>query len=144
MQQALMEAQKAKKYNEIPIGALVVRQGVIIGRGHNSREIDECVVSHAEINAIKEASKHLGHWRLTGCDIYVTIEPCPMCYGAIYQSRIHRIIYGAKDPKAGACGSCVDFQKIPHLNHYCEHTGGILEDECRQLLKSFFKEKRLK
>lgn len=142
MKEALLEAQKALMMDEVPIGAVVVKEGVIIGRGHNTRESDELALSHAEINAIKDASKTLGGWRLTGCDIYVTIEPCPMCCGAIYQSRIRNIYFGATDPKAGFCGSLYNLFEVKGLNHYCQIYPQILEEECRSIIKDFFKKKR--
>lgn len=142
MREALIEAEKALEYNEVPIGAVVVYKGRIIGRGYNTRESDECAISHAEINAIKEASDHMGGWRLTDCDIYVTIEPCPMCCGAIYQSRIRKIYYGADDYKAGALGSIFNLFSFEGLNHYPEVYSGILENECRIIIKNFFKSRR--
>jgi len=143
MREALKEAHKALIYNEVPIGAVIVREGKIIGRGHNTRELSESALGHAEINAILDAEKRLGSWRLTNCSIYVTIEPCPMCAGAIYQSRIEAIYYGASDPKNGACGSIFNLFKYQGLNHYCGIEGGILEDECQELIKNFFKKRRM-
>ncbi len=142
MREALKEAEKALVFNEVPIGAVIVYKDRIIGRGYNTRESDECAVSHAEINAIREASKAMGGWRLTDCDIYVTIEPCPMCCGAIYQSRIRSVKYGASDYKAGACGSIFNLFEMKGLNHYAEIESGILEEECRSILTSFFKKRR--
>ena len=142
MREALKEAEKARQMNEVPIGAVVVKNQTIIGRGHNTRDSSEKATGHAEINAIEEACKRVGTWRLTGCDIYVTIEPCPMCSGAIYQSRIRTIYYGAKDYKAGACGSLFNLFEIEGLNHYSNVESGILEEECRAMIKAFFKSKR--
>ncbi|MBM7560988.1 nucleoside deaminase [Fusibacter tunisiensis] len=142
MREALVEAQKALKFNEVPIGAVVVYKDLIIGRGYNTRESDEYALSHAEINAIREASKVMGGWRLTDCDIYVTIEPCPMCCGAIFQSRIRSITYGAPDPKAGACGSIFNLFELNGLNHYATIQAGVLEEECKALMQNFFKERR--
>lgn len=142
MREALKEAAKAAAINEVPIGAVIVRNNHIIGRGHNTRESQECVLGHAEINAIKEATKWVGDWRLTDCDIYVTIEPCPMCCGAIFQSRIRKIYFGAFDVKAGACGSKFNLFDLEGLNHYAEVESGILEEACKTVLKDFFKKKR--
>lgn len=142
MEQALLEAQKAYEIGEVPIGAVIVKNGQIIGRGHNTRESEECVLGHAEINAIRSASEWMGDWRLTGCDIYVTIEPCPMCCGALFQSRIRKIYFGAHDLKAGACGSKFNLFDIKGLNHYCEIESGLCEEESRQIIKSFFKDRR--
>jgi tRNA(adenine34) deaminase len=142
MREALIEAKKALNYNEVPIGAVVVYKGRVIGRGYNTRETDESAISHAEINAIEAASKYLGGWRLTDCDIYVTIEPCPMCCGAIYQSRIRSVYYGASDYKAGALGSIFNLFSFEGLNHYPTVYSGILEDDCRTLIQNFFRSRR--
>ncbi len=142
MNEALNEAKKALQFSEVPIGAVVVKEGRIVGRGHNSRESEELALAHAEINAIRDASKTLGTWRLTDCDIYVTIEPCPMCTGAIYQARIRNIYFGATDEKAGACGTLFNLFEVNGLNHYCHIHKGILEEESRQIIKDFFKRKR--
>lgn len=142
MNEALNEAKKALQFSEVPIGAIIVKEGRIIGRGHNTRESEELALAHAEINAIRDASKTLGTWRLTDCDIYVTIEPCPMCTGAIYQARIKNIYFGATDEKAGACGTLFNLFEINGLNHYCHVHKGILEEESRQIIKEFFKRKR--
>jgi tRNA(adenine34) deaminase len=139
---AIEAAREAEKFSEVPIGAVIVKNNRIISTGFNTRETAEDVLGHAEINAIKNATKALGGWRLTDCDIYVTIEPCPMCIGAIYQSRIRKIYYGAKDLKSGACGSIFNFFELEGLNHYCDIEGGIEEEKCLNLLKSFFKNKR--
>lgn len=144
MSEAIKEAKKALEFNEVPIGAVIVKNDIIIGRGHNTRECEELSIAHAEINAIKAASAYLGSWRLTGCDIYVTIEPCPMCTGAIYQSRIKRIFFGAKDLKAGACGSIFNLFELDGLNHYTEVYSDILEIECKTIISDFFKKKRAK
>ena len=144
MSEAIKEAKKGALFGEVPIGAVVVKNGQIVGRGHNSRELSESALGHAEINAILQASETLGNWRLTDCAIYVTIEPCPMCVGAIYQSRIKSIFYGAADLKAGACGSVLNLFESKGLNHYCKINHGILELECRELMVSFFKSKRIK
>jgi tRNA(adenine34) deaminase len=142
MTAALEEAEKALHYGEVPIGAVIVKSGRIIARAHNTRETSEDVLGHAEINVIRKASKILGGWRLTDCDIYVTIEPCPMCTGALYQARIRKIYYGAPDLKSGACQSVMRFFDVKGLNHYCDVEGGLLETRCVQLLKDFFNERR--
>lgn len=142
MNEALNEAKKALQFSEVPIGAIIVKEGRIVGRGHNTRESEELALAHAEINAIRDASKTLGTWRLTDCDIYVTIEPCPMCTGAIYQARIRNIFFGASDEKAGACGTLFNLFEVNGLNHYCQVHKGILEEESRQIIKDFFKRKR--
>lgn len=144
MREAIKEAKKAEMFGEVPIGAIIVKNGVIIGRGHNTRETSELAIGHAEINAIIDASTKLGSWRLTDCAIYVTIEPCPMCTGAIYQARIDHIIFGAKDIKAGACGSIFNLFDYDGLNHYCKVHSGVMEGQCREIIESFFKRKRRK
>lgn len=144
MNEALIEARKAYEKDEVPIGAVIVRDGQIIGRGHNLRESDKSPLAHAEILAIDDASKSLKGWRLTRCDIYVTLEPCLMCSGAIYQSRIVNCYYGAKDPKAGAIDSLFHVLNEPKLNHIVNTYSGILEDACSSVLSQFFKELRTK
>ncbi len=142
MAMALEEAARAARIGEVPIGAVIVKDNLVIGRGHNTRESSECALGHAELNAIKEASKSIGDWRLTDCDIYVTIEPCPMCSGALYQSRIRTIYYGAQDLKAGACGGLFNLFEVDGLNHYCQIESGIMEEACREIVKTFFKRRR--
>lgn len=142
MRAALREAKKARDINEVPIGAVVVLDGKIIARGHNKREITNDPTTHAEIIAIRKASKKLNNWRLVNCEIYVTIEPCLMCMGAIINSRISSVIYGAKDAKGGAITSSLDIKNVKNLNHYPLVRGPILEEECRAIITSFFKEKR--
>ena len=142
MSAAIEEAKKAEIMGEVPIGAVIVKNGIIIGRGHNNRESSESSLGHAEINAIREACLKMGSWRLTGCDIYVTIEPCPMCAGAIYQSRIRTIFYGANDFKAGACGSLFNLFEQKGLNHYCNLVPGILKEEGSVIITEFFRKKR--
>ena len=137
MKQALKEAQKAYSKEEVPIGA------VIISRGHNLKETKKDTVKHAEIIAIEKASKKLDSWRLENCDIYITMEPCPMCMGAIINSRIRKIYYGVSDYKAGACGSVIDLTKYK-FNHIPEYEKNILEDECKEILQTFFKHLRSK
>lgn len=142
MREAIKEAKIAYELGEIPIGAIIVKDGKVIGRGHNTRELSSNSLCHAEINAIEMACNTIDHWRLTGSVIYVTIEPCPMCSGAIFQSRIKSIVYGAKDSKSGACGSLFNLFEIHGLNHYCDIINGVLELECADLMKSFFKKLR--
>ena len=143
MKAAITEAKKARDIDEVPVGAVVVYNNKIIARGHNTREKDQSVLGHAEINAIKKASKKIGSWRLEDCDIYVTLEPCSMCSGAIIQSRIKNLYYGAKDLKTGAAGSVLDLFSYT-FNHKVNVVGGILEEECSRIIKDFFKELRQK
>ena len=137
MRLAIEQAQLAAQLGEIPVGAVVVKDDQVIGRGYNRREIDSSATAHAEVLAIEDASKHLGTWRLTDCELYVTLEPCPMCAGAIINARIRRVIYGAKDERAGCCGSVADFFVMP-FNHNPLSRSGILADECKTLLLDFF------
>lgn len=143
MAEAIKEAYIARDMGEVPIGAVVVRNGEIIARAHNERETGKDATRHAEIIAIEEACRVLGGWRLIGCDLYVTLEPCPMCAGAIVNARIVRVIFGAKDLRAGAFGSVLDLNDYP-LNHKPEIIGGVLEDECLFPIRNFFIEKRQK
>lgn len=142
MSLALKEAKKAELIDEVPIGAIIVKDNKVIARGHNVRESKKDPLGHAEIVAIKKASKKLNSWRLEGCDIYVTIEPCIMCSGAIIQSRIKRIIYGADDLKGGAIKSSIEVLKAKNINHHPEVAAGILKDECSGIIKKYFKNKR--
>ncbi len=142
MQQALIEAQKAYDMGEVPIGAVIVKDGKIIARGHNLRETEKDPTLHAEMVAIREAAQHLGGWRLTGCELYVTIEPCPMCAGAIIQARIQRVVFGAMDPKAGCAGSLYNLLQDSRFNHRVEVVGGVMEEECRRIMQDFFRERR--
>ena len=142
MNAALCEASLAQDEDEVPIGAVIVKDGIIISSAHNMRESLKDSTAHAEILAIREACKAVGAWRLTGCEMYVTIEPCAMCAGAIVLSRMDRLIFGAPDPKAGACGSVMDIVRNPLLNHRVEVTGGVLKDKCRDIIKRYFKNKR--
>lgn len=142
MKKALEEAQKAFEKDEVPVGAVIVRNGEIIAAAHNSRELSKDATAHAEMLAIREASGTLGGWRLLNCDMYVTLEPCAMCSGAILQARIERLYVGAMDPKGGAAGSILNLFEDYHFNHKTEVINGILEDECSQILKHFFKRKR--
>ena len=142
MRQALVEARKAELIDEVPIGCVIVKDDKVISRGFNHRENKQMVISHAEIEAINKANKKLGAWRLEECDIYITIEPCIMCAGAIIQSRFKRVIYGAKDFKGGAFGSSINVLEAENINHHPEVIGGILEEECSTLLSNYFKKKR--
>lgn len=144
MKEAIAEARKAESLGEVPIGAVVVKEGVIIGRGHNLRETQHNPVSHAEIIAIQQASQALNAWRLLDCTLYVTLEPCPMCAGAIVQSRIKRVVFGTYDPKAGCAGTLMNLLQEPRFNHEAELTGPILQDECANMLTQFFKTLRLR
>lgn len=136
---AIEEAKKAFDKNEVPIGAVIVKNNEIIAKAHNLKETFQNAIYHAEILAIKEACRSLERWRLTDCTIYVTIEPCPMCAGAILQSRINRVVIGAMDPKSGACGSVINLPDNPKFNHRVEVETGVLEGECSQLMEEFFK-----
>ncbi len=143
MGEAIKEAKKALKYDEIPVGAVIVKDGIIISRGYNEREQKQDSTLHAEMTAIRCACKKLGTWRLTDCDIYVTLEPCTMCAGALIQSRISRLFIGADDPKAGAAGSVIDAFKEDLFNHNVDVEFGICREECSSLLKDFFKDLRI-
>lgn len=138
MRLAIEQAKIAESYDEVPIGAVVVYEGEVIASGYNRRELDEDPAGHAEFIALKKASEKLGHWRLSGCTVYVTLEPCLMCAGLMYQSRIDRCVYGAKDPKAGALGTLYQINEDERLNHRFEVTPCVLEDECAELLSGFF------
>ena len=144
MKAALREARKAEKLEEVPIGCVIVYQDKIIARGYNRRNTDKNTVAHAEMSAIKKASKKLGDWRLEGCTMYVTLEPCQMCAGAIVQARIDEVVIGSMNPKAGCAGSVLNLLDIPAFNHQVRITKGILEEECSQMLSGFFKELREK
>lgn len=142
MSEALIEANRAYDMGEVPIGAVVVRDGNIIGRGHNLRETHKDPTLHAEIIAIQMAATFLGGWRLTGCDIYVTIEPCPMCAGAMIQGRLERLIFGASDIKSGCAGSLYNLPEDKRFNHRLEVISGIMEEECRTIMQEFFRARR--
>ena len=142
MKEALKEARKAYEKKEVPIGAVIVKDGKIISRGHNLRETKQDATLHAEMVAIVKACKKIGSWRLNGCDMYVTLEPCCMCAGAIISSRIDRVFVGAPDTKSGAAGSVVNVFDIKQLNHKVEVHIGILEEDCKAIMKSFFKQLR--
>lgn len=143
MKKALIEAKKALSENEVPIGALVVYENKIISAGRNKREIQKNSLCHAEIEAIHNACTKLARWRLTDCTIYITLEPCPMCAGAIINSRISRVVYGASDPKAGSCESLINLFELPY-NHKPLVVGGVLRKECSLILTNFFKDLRNK
>ena len=142
MKEALAEAKKAAAAGEVPVGAVIVKDGEIIGRGHNETETAKDPTVHAEMIAIRQAAKNLGGWRLTGCTMYVTTEPCSMCAGAIVWSRISRLFIGTMDPKSGACGSVFNIPQESRLNHFVEIETGLMQEECSSLMKSFFKELR--
>lgn len=143
MKEALKEARKAEKLDEVPIGAVIVKDDVIIARAHNLKKKKQKATAHAEVLAIEKAEKKLGTWCLQDCDLYVTLEPCMMCTGAIALSRIRTLYYGTSDPKGGTVRTLVDIKSIPHLNTYPkEIVSDILHDECAEILTSFFREKR--
>ena len=142
MKAALKEAIKAQDIDEVPIGCVIVKDGKIIARGHNQRETKQDSTSHAELKTLQKACKKLNSWRLVGCDLYVTLEPCIMCAGAIIQSRIENVYFGAYDPKGGAFGSSINVLEAKNINHRPNILGGVLEEECSKILKDFFKKKR--
>ena len=142
MREAKKQAMKAYALREVPIGCVIVYEGKIIARGYNRRNTDKNTVSHAEINAIRKASKKLEDWRLEGCTLYVTLEPCQMCAGAIIQARVDRVVIGSMNPKAGCAGSVLNLLEMDGFNHKAEVTRGILEEECSSMLSGFFKELR--
>ena len=144
MKEAIRQAKKARALEEVPIGCVIVYEGKIIARGYNRRNTDKNTLSHAELNAIRKASKKLGDWRLEGCTMYVTLEPCQMCSGAIVQARIPRVVVGCMNPKAGCAGSILNLLQVEAFNHQAELTTGVLEEECSEMMKSFFKELRKK
>ena len=139
MREALKEAQKAYDQAEVPIGAVVVLNGEIIGRGHNLREKEQDATLHAEIKAIRQANQHLGSWRLEDCELFVNLEPCPMCSGAMILARMKKVVFGAFDPKAGTAGTFMNLLQDSRFNHQVEVEQGILEDECKEILQQFFK-----
>ena len=143
MHQALLEAKKAAALGEIPVGAVIVRDEQVIARAHNRRELDQDAMAHAEVLCIQQACRVLNSWRLSGCTLYVTLEPCPMCSGAIINSRLDRVVYGAKDDKAGCAGSVADLFVMP-FNHTPVIRSGILEEECAAALSEFFETLRKK
>ena len=144
MMAAIEEAEKAGKINEVPIGAVIVYQDRIIARGHNLREARQSTLTHAELIAIQAANEVIGSWRLEDCTLYVTLEPCPMCAGAIVQSRIKRVVYGAEDPKAGCAGTLMNLLEEPRFNHQVEVEANVMAEECGNLLRDFFRELRIR
>lgn len=144
MREALKLAKKAASLGEVPIGCVIEYQGKIIGRGYNRRKTDRNTLSHAEIIAIRKASKVMGDWRLEGCTMYVTLEPCQMCAGAIVQARIPTVVIGCMNPKAGCAGSILNILQVPEFNHQVDIVRGIMEEECSEILTAFFKELREK
>ena len=139
MREALELAAQAAQAGEVPVGAVAVHAGEIIGRGFNRRELDRDPLAHAELFALREAARHLDAWRLTGVTLYVTLEPCAMCAGAMVQGRLTRLVFGASDPKAGACGTLYDLLQEPRHNHRVEYQGGVLAEACGEQLKTFFR-----
>ena len=142
MKAALKQAQKAYALGEVPIGCVIVYEGRIIGRGYNRRNTDKNTLAHAEITAINKASKKIGDWRLEDCTLYVTLEPCQMCAGAIVQARIPEVVMGCMNPKAGCAGSILNILDMPEFNHQVKAVRGVLEEDCSQMLKTFFTELR--
>lgn len=144
MRLAIEEAKKAEAIGEVPIGAIIVRGNEVIGRGHNLRETAQDGTAHAEVLAIREACEYVGAWRLLDCKLYVTLEPCPMCAGAIVQCRVPQVIYGTTDPKAGCAGTLMNLLQEPRFNHQTETIAGVLQEECASLLTNFFRNLRNK
>ena len=144
MREAIRQARKAEKIDEVPIGCVIVYENKIIARGYNRRNIDKNTLAHAELSAIKKASKKLGDWRLEGCTMYVTLEPCQMCAGAIVHARIDKVVIGSMNPKAGCAGSVLNLLQISAFNHHVELETGVLEAECSSMLSNFFKNLRIK
>ena len=144
MREAIKQAKKAYTLEEVPIGCVIVYDGKIIGRGYNRRTIDKNPLAHAEIHAIRKASRKMGDWRLEDCTLYVTLEPCQMCSGAIVQARIKRVVVGCMNPKAGCAGSILNLLDVKEFNHQVELTTGVREEECSRMMKEFFRELREK
>lgn len=144
MREALKEAKKAIRYGEVPIGCVIVYQDKIIGRGYNRRNTNKTTLAHAELIAIQKASKFMGDWRLEDCTMYVTLEPCQMCSGAIIQARIKKVVVGTMNPKAGCAGSILNILQMKEFNHQAELETGVLEKECTEVLQRFFKELRIR
>ena len=144
MREAIRQARKAGALMEVPIGCVIVYEGKIIARGYNRRNTDKNTISHAELNAIRKASKKLGDWRLEGCTMYITLEPCQMCAGAIVQARVSRVVIGSMNPKAGCAGSVLNLLEMDGFNHKVEVIRGVLQEECSSMLSDFFKELREK
>ena len=143
MKEAIRQAKKAYALREVPIGCVIVYEGKILARGYNRRNTDKNTLAHAELIAIKRASKKLGDWRLEGCTIYITLEPCQMCAGAIIQARVSKVVIGSMNPKAGCAGSVLNLLQMSALNHQAELKKGVLEDECSHMLSEFFRELRI-
>lgn len=144
MKEAMRQAKKAEKLDEVPIGCVIVKADKIIARGYNRRNTDKNTLSHAELNAIKKASKREGDWRLEGCTMYITLEPCQMCAGAIVQARISRVVIASMNPKAGCAGSVLNLLQMDQFNHQVEVTRGVLEEECSLMLSDFFRRLRIR
>ena len=144
MKESIRQAKKAGKLDEVPIGCVIVRDGKIIARGYNRRNTEKSTLAHAEIQAIRKASKVVGDWRLEDCTMYITLEPCQMCAGAIVQARIPKVVIGSRNPKAGCAGSVLDLLHVPAFNHQVELEEGVLQEECSEMLTSFFRELRKK
>ena len=144
MKEAIRQAKKAAAIGEVPIGCVIVYEGKIIARGYNRRKTDKNTLAHAELQAIKRASKRLGDWRLEGCSMYVTLEPCQMCAGALVQARITEVVIGCMNPKAGCAGSILNLLEMPQFNHQVKVTRGVLGEECSTILKDFFKDLRIR
>lgn len=142
MREAIAEARAAWELGEVPVGAVIVRDGALLARGHNLTQTNEDPSGHAEMIAIRAAAAAIDHWRLLDCTLYVTLEPCAMCAGAIVLARIPRLVFGASDPKAGMCGSLDNLVQDPRLNHSVEMEGGLLAEECGEMLRQFFRERR--
>ncbi|MDE7319946.1 MAG: tRNA adenosine(34) deaminase TadA [Lachnospiraceae bacterium] len=142
MKEAIRQAHKARNLQEVPIGCVIVKDGKIIARGYNRRNTDKNTLAHAELLAIRKASRAVGDWRLEECTMYITLEPCQMCAGAIVQARIPRVVIGSRNPKAGCAGSILNLLNIPEFNHQVELTEGVLEEECSAMLTDFFRELR--
>ena len=143
MEQALLEAELAANEGELPVGCVIARNGEIIARGHNLREATKDPTAHAEIVAIRRAAEAVGDWRLEDCSLFVTLEPCPMCAGAIVQSRVKRLVYGTDDPACGCAGSVYRITEDPAFNHFCKSDGGLLAERCREKLDAFFRKRRV-
>lgn len=144
MKEAIRQAKKAAALMEVPIGCVIVYEDRIIARGYNRRNTDKNTLSHAEMNAIRKASRRLGDWRLEGCTMYITLEPCPMCAGAIVQARIDKVVIGSMNPKAGCAGSVTNLLEMDGFNHKAEVERGVLQEECSEMLSGFFRELRKK
>jgi len=142
MREALRQAQEAYTAGEVPVGAVIVREGKMIARAYNQVELLKDATAHAEMLALTQAEAAVGDWRLTDCDLYVTKEPCPMCAGALVHTRIRRVIFGCPDPSAGAAGSVMNLFQMPALNHRCEITSAVLQQECAAILQDFFRKRR--